>query len=287
MIDAALKHPRALDPQTSFIVLDTVRRRGKRLPQHKRRVWRMIIAQVAEGRADPWNNWFTLLSFARAGDGDIDLRRLVCREIVPRPVLDQLRRWPGAAPPPAGTVRSLAEIEMASRAEQAVNVSQLLNAWPSADYLPLLSDLTAALAVSLAEARDLLGREKTTVWEVASIAAHRQDRHRRSGYYPAARLTADLWDRVAASDAIAAKTVSERWRDAGFELLRRLWLYSLTNTTVFTGSDVGTALLAVDDRNCWGAGCQREIMALMASRWNDMPKTKRTALEKRIIAGEP
>jgi hypothetical protein len=287
MIDAGLKHPRAFDTQTSAIVLNTVRRRGRRLPQHKRRVWRMLIAQIAEGRSDPWNNWFTLLSFARAGDCDIELRRMVCREVVPRPVLEPLRRWPGSSSPPARTVRSLAEIEITSRAEQAVDVAQLLAAWPETHDLSLLSDLSTALTASLTEARELLGRDKRTIWEVASIAAHPQDRHRRSGYYPVTRLTADLWDRVAASDKAAARAISERWRDAGFELLGRLWLYSLVNATVFTGSDVGTALLGLDDETFWGAGCQREIMSLMAKRWNDIPLTERGTLEARIIAGEP
>jgi hypothetical protein len=285
MIDAVLRNPAALDEQTRASVITTVRRRGKRLQPHKRRAWRMLIAQVAEGPRDPWGSWFDLQALVSAGDCDRDIRRAICDQIVPRAQLSPLSRWPGSPSRPSGTVRSLAEVDMTSRGSVAIDVDKLLAAWPKSHDRALLADLATALQSSLAEAQEL-GRLKSSVWDVPSVSRHAQNKNR-DGYYPVTRMIADLWDRVAASDRAYARGLAEGWRDSGFELLRRLWLYGLSDSGAFAGKVVGDALINADDDTFWGSSTRREVMSLLAKRWNDIPVRRRSRIEARIMSGEP
>jgi hypothetical protein len=67
----------------------------------------------------------------------------------------------------------------------------------------------------------------------------------------------------------------------------RLWLHSLCFNNIYSGADVGTALLAASDQTFWDLRYRREVIRATTLRWMDIPVGKRERLEERIIGGDP
>jgi SIR2-like domain len=146
-------------------------------------------------------------------------------------------------------------------------------------------DLARAYTVVLVEALDsgFLDSSDRTSWDVPSVALHPQNAHR-SGFYPIIRVLADLWRRIADRDRDVARTLALRWPDSHFLLVKRLWLFALSNC-VFTRSEAAESILKLDNNAFWDSGAQVEIMRLLASRWMEFDPVDRSAIEARLRQG--
>lgn len=149
----------------------------------------------------------------------------------------------------------------------------------------LFTVLFRTVTEALEEAADagLVSRFDRSSHNVPSIAVHPQNEHHR-GFYPITRMLADLWVRVAGNDAARAREFLERCRYSRFRLLRRLWLFGLTQPC-YSAEEAGHCLVSLDDDTFWGSDSRVEVMRLMISRWHEFSDEARSSIEQRLREG--
>lgn len=112
------------------------------------------------------------------------------------------------------------------------------------------------------------------------------DRHS-DGFAPSTKLLSSVVDRLAALDVVAAKRIVQSWDIERWPLFRRLWAAAARDGSLVDGAALGSFLAGLRDEEFWWFSSYPEIAEVRAVRWNDLSVDSRTAIEKRLLKGEP
>jgi hypothetical protein len=291
MIRACVELPR-LDDQSRWLIETAIDAPGAKLSAVRKKAWRLLLRRkVAEHRSTFHAPWFAAIRRAKAGEIDYEARQFVAEAVKPVLALTKPRRWL-ATSEPAGDPESIGDLVHATYGSgDPARAEEILAAWPQQfdQEVALFRTLNRTLAEALEEAADvgfLEGRDRASS-DVPSIAQHPQNAYH-TGFYPIARVLADLWTRIAEKDADQARALTLGWTETPFLLLTRLHLYALAAREVFPAHVSAEAVRSLDDSSFWARGhAQVEIMRLVTSRWAEFSDEQRGALEKRICKGVP
>jgi hypothetical protein len=282
MVTAVVQSPACIEEEAARQIHFALDRNTAAVPPVTRLVWRLLLKQCGAKRRHD-NDVYSVLRRARAGDADPLVRRSLADALTPRPVLTEARRYPDGPAPPPGSIQELVELSFEPRDD--ISPEEVVGAWPPQHDEPLLITLEAALTASLLEAQEY-GAARRSVFDLPSMAPHPQNEYRH-GYAALVGCMVRLWERIAESEPERARRFSDRWRAGATEVEMRLWLHSLCFNNIYSGADVGTALLAASDQTFWDLRYRREVIRATTLRWMDIPVGKRERLEERIIGGDP
>lgn len=98
-------------------------------------------------------------------------------------------------------------------------------------------------------------------------------------------LFIDLFDKLAEHDPDTALGHVLTWPENDRYFFRKLKLYALSKTRLFTANQVASRLLALDQAIFWDTDISRELMFLIVDRWATFTDDDRAELGERILHG--
>jgi hypothetical protein len=183
------------------------------------------------------------------------------------------------------TLSSVCRVEL--ECDRYVSLDDLLKSIPvdSTDIWSLTQLASGTLIHSLIIARDaeLVGstRDRASL-DVPSVNEHEQNALH-YGFLPITRLNAELWLRLLAAEPAKASAIAQFWRQAGFALTSRLWLFTLQNNKTLEPDAIIEALLDLPPENFWAH--RKEVMELLRDRICNASQAALEKLVERITAG--
>jgi hypothetical protein len=275
----------AFGERTHWLIDRAVARERQNLSPVRLKAWQLMLAAKRSGATiDLDFTWYTRKEAIKQGETGYEVRQLVASVLRPR--LKIRRAWrEGTEDEVPEALHHLLRREF--RSANSPQPDEILDAWPSVvdQEVALFRVLDRALVEALEEASDADFLEETN-WDVPSVAVHQQNAHR-SGFYPITRALADIWQRISARDHERAAALAGGWKNSPFLLVRRLYLYALSSSEIFTVDEAAAAVLALSDNDFWLSRAQVEIMCLLVGRWQEFDKEDRDAIEARLAEGIP
>ncbi|WP_102869060.1 SIR2 family protein [Pseudovibrio exalbescens] len=259
--------------------------------------WRLILRQPPAVKDQLPREWFQALSMIERGRVDFEARSLVGSVLKPRLQFTASERH--FVNQKTDQEAEQSEIQFSdlmrvdfesavSRSDSCPSPEEILNAWPTdaAAVGSLLNTLDRVLLEALEEAEDV---GFLSVWDgasadVPSVARHAQNEYH-SGFYPIARMIADLWEQLATLDPAAARATALRWQKSPFKLVQRLWLFAL-HDPVFDADFAAREVLELGDDVFWGSHAPVEIMRFLVGRWSEIGEELRAEIEHRFRLGD-
>ena len=281
-----------IDDYTRFLIEQALDREGKTLSAVRMAAWRTVLSTKGSSRReDIGERWFDLRRRLKNGDFSLEIRRAIASIVTPRLTARRPFLWPPGEEKGEATETRSRLIEIDFETPSYPETKDILGHMPK----DLQRELSVFHAVSqnfsqaLEEASEI--GFSSEYWDrasrdVPSVADHAQNEHHR-GFYPITRLLADLWARIAQQDRVNARTLALRWKEMSFLLARRCHLYALSFEKTFDIDEVYASIAELDDRTFWATDAQREIMLLLATRWQEFPEALRLKIEARLCESVP
>jgi SIR2-like domain len=275
----------AFDERTYWLIDRAVARERQTLSSIRLKAWQLMLAAKGSRTAiDLDFTWYTRKEAVKQGETGYEVRQLVASILRPR--LKIRRAWrEGTKHEEPEALHHLLRREF--RSADSPQPDEILDAWPRVvdQEVALFRVLDRILVEALEEASDADFLDETN-WDVPSVAVHDQNAHR-SGFYPITRALADVWQRISAKEHERAAALAVGWKNSPFLLMRRLYLYALSSSEIFTADEAASAVLALSDDDFWLSRAQVEIMRLLVGRWHELDKEDRDAIEARLAEGIP
>ncbi|MGD9668542.1 MAG: SIR2 family protein [Hyphomicrobiaceae bacterium] len=145
----------------------------------------------------------------------------------------------------------------------------------------LLNAASEGLLRGLMRARDA-GQIDRVTHDVPSIGEHRQNEHH-DGFLHITRLCAELWLRVRKVAPDQAHAMSELWKQSGYSLTTRLWLFSLLRSPTANADHVVDKLVTLPRDDFWAH--RKELLELLRDRCSGAKTDKIIALSEKILEG--
>lgn len=283
---------RFFGPDTAKLLELRLDSHAANLPPLLVKCWRLVIRGMrASTPLLLRHSWFELAPRIRAGDTSPDLLDRLCQILRPT-----IRLSGRIALPEEGEKNPTYPWELMSidyEIEEDFTTEEVLSAWPkdsnpSTDRM-LLSRLANTLSAALDDASDA-GVENDVGYsisdsDVPSVAEHPQNAHR-SGFFPAVRVLASLWERLAQKAPGAALVVLEDWRNRPHKLMRRMVLFASANPIVYDES-AADALITLPQGELFLTGARVEVFRLIRARWRSFSVERRDVILHRLCAGPP
>ena len=278
----------SFDDQSRWHINRAVERERPKLTPVRLKAWQLMLsAKRPRPAIDLDDSWYLVAANIKKGEAGFEARHLVARILCPRLDVEKAIRWglEEKAVEEPEAIHNLLRLDFVSARHPPPE--EILSAWPqSADReIALFRTLDRALMGALEEAEEvgfMDGLDRIS-YDVPSVAPHAQNAYH-TGFYPITRALADLWQRIVAGDRSHARTLGLAWEDSHFLLIKRLWLFTLTNDA-FTPQEAAAAVLKLDNHVFWISWAQVEIMRILAGRWMQFDPADRSAIEARIRQG--
>jgi NAD-dependent SIR2 family protein deacetylase len=277
------------DDQCRWHIERALEKQQETLSAVRMKAWRLLITAKRQRTNNPEDSWYLRARHIARGRADHEARVLVRRLLQPRLEVKTSYRWLAEETDPQTpeTVRSLLWLDF--EPPERPPCDEILAAWPKATdkEVELLRVLDRALVDALEEAEDagILEAWDSASHDVPSVAPHPQNAHH-TGFYPITRVMADLWLRIAASDAARARHLMLPWLDSPYLLGQRIGLFALLHQT-FSAAEVANAVAKMDDKLFWNSSAQVELIRLLVGRWAEFTDAERTSIETRLRTGVP
>ena len=105
-----------------------------------------------------------------------------------------------------------------------------------------------------------------------------------SGYF---LFYVDLLKRLIEENAIAAKQEYLAWPTDDATVFARLRIWAAGEPRLLSAVEAGQLLCRLDDNVFWDSHHQRDLLLVLARRWNDFSTTAKKRLERRLLRGRP
>jgi hypothetical protein len=280
-----------IDEQSGWLIDRAMEREQQNLTPVRLRAWHLIIRDKGQPRPHGFDDrWFRAARRIKNGDITHDVRSVVGRLLCPRLVISKpVRCWRATEdeeqPETLGTL-----IDIDFKAAEHPSADDILKSWPEniEQEIALFRVLERELIDALEEATDVvfLDRWDRASRDVPSVARHAQNQYS-SGFYRITRVLADLWQLIASKDGDVARFLVADWARSAYLLVRRLYLFVLCQSQVFSTQETLSVLMALDDGMFWASDAQVEIMRLLTVRWAELVAEGRANIEARIRQGVP
>lgn len=255
----------------------------EKIPPNLEKAWRLLTIVVrAKRNNDHWHRSIALNRIRANQATTADLAEAI-EHYVPRLRLHEPYSFDTDQGP--DSLSGLCRVEL--EADENSDINEFLNALqPGSRHLwPALQIASGALLQSLGLAIDaeLAGAatENASV-DVPSISAHEQNKHR-GGFLFLTRVCAELWLKVHAAESDRAYAIGGLWKQAGFALTTRLWLFTLHERETWPPSEIVQELLLLPLDEFWEH--RKEIMELLRDRCSGASLERINQLADRILAG--
>lgn len=274
------------DEQTRWRVKLALEESDDELTEIRTQAWRLLLGQSLQDAGSRFDSgWYDWKRLIKGGETGFQARDLIASILIPRIKIGNPLWWPDEDDASPESLFKLLNVEM--EPADHPSPSEILEAWPDTlkDSIALFRTLDRALNNALEQASDL---GKTGDWDapsrdVPSVAKHAQNRHR-GGFQPITRVLADLWERIVKHDVAASRRLVSHWMESPFVLLRRLFLFVITDES-WPANEAAQFALGLSDDEFWGGDSQVELMRLIATRWSQFDTDTRASLEARLRAG--
>ena len=257
--------------------------RGGGIPESGRLVWDLIFEQFERGGKDIFNmKWFTM-------------RRRIEQEGWTRSTLRALERCTEPAIVIGNmTGRARVKPPLVPWPEIAQNdIADFKVEFPHLEGEPLVvPDEVVGAVFAIASRNLIIGLER---WEelgrsLSLIVTLYQDtigpgEHYRSRAAEFVLWVADLMTRAAQLDPGRVAATVSLWPSGERFVLNKLRLFAWNLSSVFSGDQVATNLMALDQDSFWSFDDQREFLFLVRDRWDEFSDHEKTRLLERLLAG--
>ena len=277
---------------TAEVLESRLHRQSDTLPPVLAQSWRLIVQYMRGARSDTLTSeWFDIEPRIRKGDRSPEILERLARALRPKLKISRYFAWRQEPPKSPKAPTDLMSIEF--EVEDGLDDQEVLSTWPIDAQAEvdekLLEYLTVSINAALANAVDA-GVESdrgysTSDSDVPSIAAHHQNAHH-GGFQPIARVSAEIWSRLASKDVSRALRIYEFWRQSAFRLGRRLALFAAANPIV-SASAVTKILAELPQSELFLTSASVEIHRLLRQRWPDLDAKQREAIQRRVAEGPP
>ena len=95
----------------------------------------------------------------------------------------------------------------------------------------------------------------------------------------------DLFKRLAASDPFTARQEVASWRIDDDIIFARLRIWSCGVESVLSLDEAGKLIAELGEQPFWDQRHQRDLLIVLARRWQGLPVPERTAIERRLLQG--
>jgi len=274
------------DDQTRWFVRAEIREQ-KQLSPLRRQAWEALASPSRWSPQDRDDDWFRILPRLQEGDTGYEARSVVAKILTPR---FHIERPYGLEVGDDAEERLGQLLHIDFKSAEYPDPVEVAQAWPDDKdgIIRLLTMLDRRLREALEQAEDvgfLAGYDRSNS-DVPSVAAHEQNQYG-SGFYPIVRVIADLWSKLAGSDATAARGLAEGYLRSEYRLQHRLGLFALHEPAAFPPDVASSTIRGLSDEKFWDRSEQVELMRLLAGRWSELPAKDRDQLEERLRRGPP
>lgn len=94
-----------------------------------------------------------------------------------------------------------------------------------------------------------------------------------------------LFDQLVKKDRIAARRECLAWWTDDETIFARLRIWACGNPLVLSGPEAADVIAKLNGRVFWSSGHQRDLLLVLARRWQDFPPALQETLEERILKG--
>ena len=105
------------------------------------------------------------------------------------------------------------------------------------------------------------------------------------GISPSVLFYVSLMKRLIDKDPQAAKQEYLAWWTAEETVFTRLRIWASGYQRILSGIEAGRLLCSLSDESFWDGRHQRDLLLVLAKRWNDFPVTVKKRLEGRLLRG--
>jgi hypothetical protein len=246
------------------------------------RVWRLLLERLRQGPRDAFGErWFP---FARLQKRD-GWTEHVLREFerVMQPRFSSRRPAFVGQQPPRG---SWDELHLSNLASFDVTFLR-----PDPDNLAIPTEVLPAifriLRRGLERAAGMLADIGTSYWRTTTLIPTQDG----AGYVHLGDLDKHLlwfvrlFDRLLSEHPNTARAELQRWPSDEEFFFDKLHLYAWRNSRICSGAEVGAGVLGLSDAAFWNLYQRRELLHVLAERWNDIDAPSKERIEARILAG--
>ncbi|WP_181790342.1 SIR2 family protein [Myxococcus llanfairpwllgwyngyllgogerychwyrndrobwllllantysiliogogogochensis] len=257
-----------------------------------RKAWNVIQRAISVRHVDITPPWYQVRTRVISGDIDHGVLTAVAASFKPRLHVRRSYDRSASEKPVENAALKFSDLVRTQFKPIAdgLDFHEILAAWPEQTETEsrLLKVLNRELEDALEESRETEGpaRDEQASLDVPFLPDPRSNMFG-SGFSPIVHLITALWTRLADKSTSEARLSALAWRNSSFLISRRLYLNALLRADAFESTEIRDTLLELDDRIFWVSDARHEIALLLASRWNSLDETHRTAIADRIRKGVP
>lgn len=253
------------------------------LDNRARHLWNLILEHHRDPRNRQWNgDWFDLKKRIKKEGWTAGTLREFRRATAPRLNIKAPYGLAEASPPSSSwdelRLRDLGrfEVSLVERHNERLDIPD-----------NVLPQVFRILEEQLAAASGLLIDVETTYFPTPTYYPDREVDGEEMVREPANFLKwfASLFDRMVELSPELARAHATTWPARDRFFFRKLKLYALSKTAAFAGEEVASEVLAIDQEAFWDIEAARELLFLLADRWNEFSPEDQGRLTDRILSG--
>lgn len=257
--------------------------RSELLHERARHIWNLIFEHHREPRNFQWDGgWFDLKKRVEVGGWRASALREFRRIATPRVVISPPLGL-GQAKPPSLHWEEIRlsdlgrfEVKFLDRHGESLEVPD-----------EVLPQVFGTLEEQLGIASGLLADIETDYFPTPTCYREREMDGRENSVKVAEIMTwfIQLFDRLVALRPELAAAHTTTWPETDPFFFRKLKLYALSKADAFGANHAAVEVLSFDQEAFWDAGVVRELLFLLADRWEEFSQENRRLLTDRILTG--
>lgn len=255
----------------------------KALSSKVRHAWRLIFAVWKMKKSDSYHEWFRLKTVIDVDGWSSEVVREFSK--IYRPYLTMTRPSQRGPKPPL-LLDGININNMVSFDVQYPTLHGERIRIPDEHLVDAIREFRKNLELSINLEKELGSYEYLSLPPIESDPDLEGDSSDRD--YGMSRLFSKflgLLKRLLVIDPVAAKKEFQAWWDDDDKVFALLRIWGAGQKCVFTNSEAGKLICSLTDEAFWDAHHQRDLLLVLASRWNDFPLMVRKKIERMLLAG--
>lgn len=247
-----------------------------------RKGWKYLIEAWAEPPEEIRRDMYELQASIKKDGWDI----AVVREFViaSRPYLTaEKNSWDGPKPPGnRGDIKigDMMRLDVGYPDQQ--NDFEIPDDWVAVNVREFRKNIELAVLLET----ELGGYGLRSICSIAPVDASEDEGHDRShGLSGYLLFYANLFERLVEIDISAARQEFLAWRVDDETLFARLRIWASRDDRIVAGKEFDKLVAGLSDEVFWDIHHKRDLLLVLAKRWNDLPKSTRKKIEKRLLRG--
>jgi SIR2-like domain len=256
--------------------------RGTRVSTSEiRQAWRFLFEAWDRYAGEFPLDWFELEALIAKDGWDSAVVRQYADIRRPFPKVEP-NYWSGPKPPGMGSnsnIRDLFSRDVGYPDQHGE--LRVPDAWVAAATKALRENLEYALTLET----ELGGYGLTSISSIVPDEGRGGSHERTHGLSAAVIEFSSLFSRLVALDASRARQEFDAWSTSDDTIFARLRIWAAGKADLISPADLGRIVGNLSDNVFWDTRHQRDLLLVLADRWNDLDKSARTTIENRLLLG--